>query len=192
MNDIASTPGLPPAASFATTRGAVDRATSGDNADKMVLPSREEAVRAARQFEAIFVQMLVKDMRENDKVFGEGLFGDGVGSDIHEGLFDTMLSDRLAESGRIGFADHIVRNWEQRGRVAKADEREPQAPLRSLDRIRSMQPTTIESMSAEPSIRPLPPKHRLLPGVHKITAMPLPLSQAALTTAQGQNHDTTQ
>ncbi|MCA8968245.1 MAG: rod-binding protein [Planctomycetes bacterium] len=192
MSDIASTQGLPPLAAFGTTRGAVDRATSSDNADKMVLPSREEAVRAARQFEAIFVQMLVKDMRENDKAFGEGLFGDGVGSDIHEGLFDTMLSDRLAESGRIGFADHIVRNWEQRGRVAKADEPVAKDPIRSLNRIRAIERDPIQSMTVKPSITSLPPEPELLPAAHAIKTIPLPDSPAARATAQEQHDDTTQ
>lgn len=110
---------------------ASDQAPRPTPLGKGALPSREEAVKVAKQFEGIFVQMLIKDMRESAEALGEGLFGDGAGSSIQSGLFDSMLSDKLAKSGRIGLADALVRDWESKGHVAK-DSKKIQAGLRRL------------------------------------------------------------
>ncbi|HMQ23023.1 MAG TPA: rod-binding protein, partial [Planctomycetota bacterium] len=99
----------------------------------------------------------------DDEAVGEGMFGEGVGNDIQEGLFDSMLSKRLAESGRIGFADHIVRDWEQRGRIAQAPTTadieasgEATSPVASLGRIKTLGKPTIASIESAVKFRNLP------------------------------------
>lgn len=129
------------------------------NASDGLKPTREEAIAAAKQFEAIFVQMLVKDLRESSKAFGEGLFGKAVGSDIHDGWFDTMMSERLADSGRIGFAESIVRDWGEKGRLADEGSSEaPSTAIQTYAKVRALnEARTFEALPAADAVRALTP-----------------------------------
>lgn len=83
----------------------------------------KEAHEAAQQFEAIFLRMIVKDMRQNaTSMTGGGMMGEGVGSDVREGWFDTFMSDHLASTGRVGLADSLYRSWVEAGKVEEDDE----------------------------------------------------------------------
>lgn len=99
------------------------------------LPTRERAVEVAEQFEAIFVQMLVKDMRESNEAFGEGFFVDGAGSSIQTSLFDSMLSEKIAGTGRIGFADALVRDWEAKGHLADSEGEAAEAEVIGIRKL---------------------------------------------------------
>jgi Rod binding domain-containing protein len=59
----------------------------------------------ARQFEAVFLSMLLKQMRES--LEPDGLFAGDAG-DVHGGLFDFYLGKHLADAGGVGFAAAIV------------------------------------------------------------------------------------
>jgi flagellar protein FlgJ len=60
---------------------------------------------AARQFEAIFMQMLLKSMR--DSVSESGLF-QGSGDKMYTEMFDTQLAQNLSARG-LGIADMLVK-----------------------------------------------------------------------------------
>ena len=83
----------------------------------------DEAYKAAQQFEAIFLRMVVKDMRKNaTSMTGGGMMGEGVGSDVREGWFDTFMADHLASTGRVGLADALYRDWVEAGKVEPESE----------------------------------------------------------------------
>ncbi|NHA13379.1 flagellar assembly peptidoglycan hydrolase FlgJ [Thioalkalivibrio sp. XN279] len=73
----------------------------------------DAAKAAAQQFEALFVQMMVKQMREAMPTEG-GLFG-GEGMKLYEGLHDQQLSLSMAQRGGIGLAAAIERQLLQGG-----------------------------------------------------------------------------
>ncbi len=60
----------------------------------------------AKQFEAIFMQMVLKSMR--DASMGDGLF-DSEQSGMYRDMFDSQISLSLAEKGGLGIADAMVR-----------------------------------------------------------------------------------
>lgn len=60
----------------------------------------------ARQFEALFLQMMLKSMR--DGVQESGLLSSD-GGDMYREMYDKQLAVTLAEQGGIGMADGIVR-----------------------------------------------------------------------------------
>lgn len=62
---------------------------------------------AAQQFEALFVNMMIKQMREAAPTDG-GLFG-GEGMKLYESMHDQQLSLAMARRGGIGLADAIER-----------------------------------------------------------------------------------
>lgn len=64
---------------------------------KSILQSREDD--AYEQLEAVFMSMLIKEMRKSG--MEEGLFA-GDAADTFGGMFDSFMGDKLAESGGIG------------------------------------------------------------------------------------------
>ncbi len=58
---------------------------------------------AAEGFEALFYAKMLAEMRKS--VSDEGLFGDGAGKEVYEGLFDDLMSREMARSGHLGIAD---------------------------------------------------------------------------------------
>jgi flagellar protein FlgJ len=68
--------------------------------------SKSALLEVARQFEAIFTNMMLKSMR--DASMGDPLF-DSQGQQFYQKMYDEQLTSNLAKEGSIGLADMIVR-----------------------------------------------------------------------------------
>ena len=64
-----------------------------------------------RQFESMFVSMLIKQMRQT--VDGESMFGSDPG-DIVGGMFDQFMGDHIGQADRFGIAQMIRTQLELR------------------------------------------------------------------------------
>jgi soluble lytic murein transglycosylase-like protein len=64
----------------------------------------------ATQFEALFYGQLLRAMRET--VPENSFWGDSGGTQIYRQLHDQALADRMAQSGGLGIADLIVRQFQ--------------------------------------------------------------------------------
>ncbi len=86
-----------------------------------------EALRAvAREFEAIFMQMMLKSMREAS--LGEGIF-DNEQSSFYQEMFDKQIAIHLARRQGLGLADVLVRQLRPGQTPAPAGgEASPPAP----------------------------------------------------------------
>jgi flagellar protein FlgJ len=81
---------------------------------------------AARQFESLFTQMLLKSMREANKSFGEdSLFGSDQG-EMYQDMFDDQIAMQLSKGKGLGLADMLVRQLQQG--VSEAGGSAPSAP----------------------------------------------------------------
>lgn len=78
--------------------------------DRLRAGAREqspEALReAARQFEALFIHMMLKNVRETG--FGDGVFDSEQGK-LYQGMFDQQVAMNMAQGGGLGLADLLVR-----------------------------------------------------------------------------------
>lgn len=78
--------------------------------DRLRQAAREESPEAlreaARQFEALFINMMLKNVRETG--FEDELFGSDQ-EKLYQGMFDQQLSQHMASGGGIGLADLLVR-----------------------------------------------------------------------------------
>lgn len=78
--------------------------------DRLRRAAREESPEAlrevARQFEALFIHMMLKNVRETG--FGDELF-DSEQTKLYQGMFDQQVAVHMAEKGGIGLADLLVR-----------------------------------------------------------------------------------
>ena len=158
------------------------------------------ADRVARQFESLFMQMMVKQMRQAG--FGGGIF-DSERTRFYQEMYDQQLSLHLAEQRGIGMSQVLRR---QLGGVANT----PEQTLAGLDRYRRypVMPVTHQTQQglaaqATPAARPLaeasptPPldspetfvRHLWSSAEQAATELGLPpealLAQAALETGWG-------
>lgn len=84
--------------------------------------SPEALHEAARQFEALFIHMMLKNMRESG--FGDELFDSEQGK-LYQGMFDQQVSANMAQSGGLGLADLLVRQLGGASRETAADTARP-------------------------------------------------------------------
>ncbi|HEV8329968.1 MAG TPA: flagellar assembly peptidoglycan hydrolase FlgJ [Steroidobacteraceae bacterium] len=104
---------------------------------------------AARQFESLFTQMLLKSMREANKSFGEdSLFGSDQ-ADMYQDMFDDQIAMQMSKGKGLGLADMLVRQLQggvgatSRGQEASATPKtQAPAPVASSkdDFLRTMRP----------------------------------------------------
>ncbi|TPE54922.1 flagellar assembly peptidoglycan hydrolase FlgJ [Maribrevibacterium harenarium] len=76
----------------------------------------------AQEFEAIFIDMLFKNMRSANDEISSGLFDSNQFKQYQE-MMDTQLAQSLAKSGGIGLADALIRQYGGEGKqsVPSAD-----------------------------------------------------------------------
>ncbi|MDF2181825.1 flagellar assembly peptidoglycan hydrolase FlgJ [Neptuniibacter sp. CAU 1671] len=80
------------------------------------LTDKQEGLRlAAEQFEQLFMNMLLRSMREANAAFGEGNFMNSSQTEFYQGMFDNQLALEIssAKGKGIGLADVLVRQLSQ-------------------------------------------------------------------------------
>lgn len=166
------------------------RAQAGNN-------DPETLRKVAGQFEALFLQMMLKSMR--DASLGEGIM-DSDHSKTYQGMFDRQVAMDLSQGNGIGLADMIVRQLsgsplgvEAEGQpLVSLDERQPMALLTfdATDRVRAIVPLEPEERqdwmpgSAEEFVRDLVPMARQAAADLGVDPEVL-VAQAALETGWG-------
>ena len=89
---------------------------------------------AAREFEAMFLGLMLKEMRAT--VAESDLGGKGMGQSTYTEMFDQEVARSLSERGALGIADLLLRNlWnripameaEESSGISGSDKKEPSA-----------------------------------------------------------------
>jgi len=88
-----------------TPLGAVGPSPAPQQARPATDPALHEA---ARRFEGLFVSKLLESALGGEST-GGGLFGQGPGADVYQGLLETFLSDHLSRGGGLGLASSLER-----------------------------------------------------------------------------------
>jgi len=97
-------PGLviqPPAA-LSASRGRDGMVKGPDGGEK------EELARAVHDFEALFIDYMLKTMRST--LQKSGLLGNGLGGDIYASLFDWEVAREMARSGGLGLGSMLLKD----------------------------------------------------------------------------------
>lgn len=116
-----------------------------------------EAIRAAaQQFEAVFIQMMLKSMRDANP--GDGGLLDSDQTRFYREMFDQQLALNMAQQGKLGLSDAIVRQLSGHQAdspippTSPAIMGDPLATLSQVQRIRS----SIRMPSPAPLPKPTP------------------------------------
>ena len=63
---------------------------------------------AAKEFEALFMHMMLKNMRNANRVLSEGNYLKSFETDMYEDMLDEQLSTHMSGRGSLGLADLLV------------------------------------------------------------------------------------
>jgi flagellar protein FlgJ len=111
----------------ATTRKNDAGPIGSSNAKKSAEPddSRRQIKEACTEFEALFINMMLKELRAT--VNKSGFMDGGKAEELYTGLMDTQISRDLASQGGIGLAAMLYRQMaaEIDARPAAADPNPP-------------------------------------------------------------------
>lgn len=83
----------------------------------------------AKQFEGLFVNMMLKTMRDSNKAFSEGNYLSSNEMEIHQQNFDNQLSVHLTSGDGIGLADVLYRQLMQQYEVEENDKANDTSPV---------------------------------------------------------------
>jgi peptidoglycan hydrolase FlgJ len=139
----------PAAASAASSRFALDarglddlkrKSRTGGDAE-----GQRQAVRqAAGQFEAVFMNLLLKSMR--DALPQEGML-DSSSTKSFTSMYDQQLTQKMSEKG-IGLADMIVKQLENNGATGSRARAIPAGPALTLDKLKGAATDAVRSDGA--------------------------------------------
>lgn len=84
---------------------------------------KQEALHnAAKQLESVFMDMMLKSMRQANEVFSEGNMLDSQESTVFRDMLDKQYSQSLTNSSRFGLAEQIARQLDPTfGKLPKED-----------------------------------------------------------------------
>jgi flagellar protein FlgJ len=102
--------------------------------------SHESLEAAAKQFESMFIQLMMKSMRDANATMKSGLL-DNAGTDMFEEMLDKEFSVRFGERGSLGLAEMLVKQLGQLQPVQPTDPTvtDTDKPL-NLDSPKTLQP----------------------------------------------------
>jgi flagellar protein FlgJ len=76
---------------------------------------------SAEQFEALFIQMMLKSMREASSAMKSDLLHNNA-QETFEGMYDKEISMQMAKRNALGFSDVVMKNLSQQKSVPSTNE----------------------------------------------------------------------
>ena len=76
---------------------------------------------SAEQFEALFIQMMLKSMREASSAMKSDLMHNDA-QETFEGMYDKEISMQMAKRNALGFSDVVIKNLSQQKSVPSTSE----------------------------------------------------------------------
>jgi Rod binding domain-containing protein len=76
---------------------------------------------SAEQFEALFIQMMLKSMREASSAMKSDLLHNNA-QETFEGMYDKEISMQMAKRNALGFSDVVIKNLSQQKSVPSTSE----------------------------------------------------------------------
>jgi len=164
--------------------------------------SDEALAAVAKQFESIFVNMMLKSMRDTNAVFEEDNFMHSNESKFYQDMMDNQMAVSLSQGNGIGLADVLYRQLKAKvvgpediaaAEAAMNGGAKPAGELNFLDRLHQPRmPTSKTKPADEPFASPQAFAEKIFPlaeqAAAKVNVDPRFLvSQAALETGWGQN-----
>jgi peptidoglycan hydrolase FlgJ len=146
------------------------------NSERGESRAERAALRAAQEFEALFLTNLTAALNPSEDFDEEGLFS-GAAASMYRQMFSEEIAKTLAQNGGLGLADSVMR---QLGKTQRSHE--PQGLHRIAEIAREVRGTQAESLSASSgSVKaaPYPAGSGEKPPLNPISGLPRNNSPAA-------------
>ena len=104
-----------------TARSYLDFAGLGELRGKAQQNDDQALRETAQQFEALFIQMMLKSMRDANNVMKSDLV-ESQAAETFEGMYDKEMSVQMAKRNTMGLADMLVRQLGPKDKVADTAE----------------------------------------------------------------------
>jgi len=89
----------------------------------------ERLRKACKDFESIFISYILKNMRKTTEE--SGLFGEGLGGDIYQEIFDEKLAETMANSNQLKLGDLLYSRYSK----LVAGDIKPNQPIQKLSEV---------------------------------------------------------
>lgn len=148
---------LPPAANADVTGSYLDFGGLGKLKGKAHGDAKAATRETAQQFEAMFLQMMMKSMRD---AMPKSDLVESAGKDTFEAMFDKEVSMAMAKRGSLGLADMLIKNMPDT--TAQAPSTAALLEARNAKpKAMSLLLATAKPMSLNPVVQPLAPLPRI-------------------------------
>lgn len=82
-----------------------------DGKEVFTKEKKEKLAKAAKDFESLMTQQMLKAMRESkNSLFEDEEEGKGMGEDVYDSMFDSQLSQMMSKDRGFGIAESIYKN----------------------------------------------------------------------------------
>ncbi len=159
--------------------------------------NREGLKNVAKQFEALYLNMMMQSMRKAERVWSEDSLFSSKETQFYEDMMDNQLSVNLSQERGIGLADMIIKQFDRFVTNGRKDEPQVQdnipqsvkAPIRK-DEISTADPIAAQETQEGKFLNPMDFVSALLPISKKVVrglgiSPKLLIAQAALETGWG-------
>lgn len=75
--------------------------------------------KVAQEFESIFINMMLKNMRQSNEAIGSDLFSSNESKQYQE-MLDSQMAQSMSKAGGMGIADALIRQFQGQGSVSSA------------------------------------------------------------------------
>jgi flagellar protein FlgJ len=140
---------------------------------------------AAKQFESLFTQLLLKSMREANRSFGDSMFG-GEQGEFYQDMFDDQIAMQLSKGKGLGLADMLIRQLSMASVPGAADASKATAGAPAAAQTSDTASSTPIASSREDFIRSMWPHAQQAAREIGVDPHAL-LAQAALETGWGRS-----
>jgi flagellar protein FlgJ len=170
---------------------------SFDLANKSTQDSPEALLEVAKQFESLYMNLMLKNMRAANREFSEGNYLNSFETNMYEDMLDEKLSVSMSSSGGFGIAEMLVKQLGNKDYTADYDisiGARPAEPVgeksveKALPAIKKQQPAGRMSGFASPDtfVATLMPEIEKIAGQLEVSPKSI-IAQAALETGWGQH-----
>jgi flagellar protein FlgJ len=122
----------------------------------------DQALReTAQQFEALFIQMMLKSMRDANNVMKSDLV-ESQAAETYEGMYDKEMSVQMSKRNTLGMADMLVRQLGPKDKVPDTAEQLKLKGQTPMPLVKPQLPITLGTDQPKPMplvkplIKPLP------------------------------------
>lgn len=104
-----------------------------------------------QQFESIFINMMLKNMRSTNESIGSDLFSSAQTKQYQE-MMDSQMSQSIADSGGIGLSEALIRQYQTQQRQATSFENKERGDTDFLNQVAKQDLARIQALAQRASV----------------------------------------